>query len=406
MGNCCGSASAADKTISNTNGHLNSGPSRSASNTTSLSTSNTTSTSISSGSGGGISAGSLEEAHLDGQMLPTPNLREFTFQELKAATRSFKSDALIGEGGFGKVYRGWLDERQPNSRSGSGTVVAVKKLNSESLQGFEEWQSEVNFLGRLSHPNLVRLLGYCWDERELLLVYEFMQRGSLENHLFGRGASVQPLPWEVRLNIAIGAARGLAFLHSSKDRVLIYRDIKAANILLDSAYNAKISDFGLAKLGPSESQSHVTTRVMGSYGYAAPEYLATGHLYVKSDVYGFGVVLVELLTGKRALDPARPNGQLNLVDWTKPFLSDKRKLKSIMDSQLEGRYPSKAATEMAALALKCISQGPRNRPSMQEVVTALERIQAAKEKPTEPEQQPSRSVAQQPLRHRSKLHPK
>ncbi|KAL9273775.1 putative serine/threonine-protein kinase PIX13, partial [Drosera capensis] len=237
------------------------------------------------------------------------------------------------------------------------------------------------------------------------------------------GASVQPLPWEVRLNIAIGAARGLAFLHSSKDRVLIYRDIKAANILLDSAslgpsnphsknglqnlaYNAKISDFGLAKLGPPESQSHVTTRVVGSYGYAAPEYLATGHLYVKSDVYGFGVVLVELLTGKRALDPARPNGQLSLVDWTKPFLSNKRKLKNIMDSRLEGRYPSKAATEIAALALKCISQEPRNRPSMQEVVTALERIQAAKEKPTEPEQQPSRLVAQQPLRHRSQLYPK
>lgn len=206
-----------------------------------------------------------------------------------------------------------------------------------------------------------------------------MQRGSLENHLFGRGSAVQPLSWELRLKIAIGAARGLAFLHTSND--VIYRDIKASNILLDSSYNAKISDFGLAKLGPSASQSHVTTRVIGTYGYAAPEYLATGHLYVKSDVYGFGVVLVELLTGLRAVDTSRPSGKQSLVDWIKPYLSDKKKLKHIIDTRFEGKYPSKAAIGIAQLALQCLAQEPKNRPSMQEVLETLEKFEGMNVKP-------------------------
>ncbi|NP_001398511.1 serine/threonine-protein kinase Cx32 isoform 2 [Zea mays] len=204
-----------------------------------------------------------------GQILEAPNLRTFTFMELKTATKNFRLDSVLGEGGFGTVYKGWVDEKTMTpTRNGTGMVVAVKKLNSESMQGYEEWQSEINFLGRLSHPNLVKLLGYCWEDRELLLVYEFMAKGSLENHLFRRGCA--PLSWELRLKIAIGAARGLAFLHASEKQV-IYRDFKASNILLDANYNAKLSDFGLAKLGPTGSKSHITTRVMGTYGYAAPE---------------------------------------------------------------------------------------------------------------------------------------
>ncbi|KAL9378168.1 hypothetical protein Peur_029503 [Populus x canadensis] len=318
----------------------------------------------------------------NGQILESPNLKEFTFADLKSTTKNFKSDTLLGEGGFGKVYKGWIDERTyAPSKSGSGMVVAIKKLNPESVQGFQEWQSEVNFLGRLSHPNLVKLLGYCWEDKELLLVYEFMQKGSLENHLFRKNPNIEPLSWDIRLKIAVGAARGLTFLHTS-DKKVIYRDFKASNILLDGNYNAKISDFGLAKLGPSGGESHVTTRVMGTYGYAAPEYIATGHLYVKSDVYGFGVVLLEMLSGRRALDTKRPSGQQNLIEWLKPFLSQKKKLKTtVMDARIEGQYSSKAMVQAAQLTLKCLEADPKNRPSMKEVVEVLEQIEAMKEKP-------------------------
>ncbi|KQJ84063.1 probable serine/threonine-protein kinase PIX13 isoform X3 [Brachypodium distachyon] len=331
-----------------------------------------------SSSGSTSAAGSVTGAFPEpdqGTILETPNLRIFTYAELKAATRNFKPDSMLGEGGFGRVYKGWVDEKTMNPvRSGTGMVIAVKKLSQESVQGLQEWQSEVNFLGRISHPNLVRLLGYCLEDKELLLVYEFMAKGSLENHLFRKGGSVQPISWSLRLRIAIGAARGLAFLHSSEKHV-IYRDFKASNILLDTHYNAKLSDFGLAKDGPTGGDSHITTRVMGTYGYAAPEYVATGHLYVKSDVYGFGVVLLEMLTGLRALDTARPAPQLNLVDWAKPYLADRRKLARLVDPRLEGQYPSKAALRAAQLTLSCLAGEPRNRPSMAEVVAVLEEIE-------------------------------
>ncbi|CAL0331968.1 unnamed protein product [Lupinus luteus] len=312
---------------------------------------------------------------ISGKILETPNMKVFSFVELKAATKNFRSDALLGEGGFGKVYKGWLHHNTLTpAKPGSGFIVAIKKLNTESVQGFQEWKSEVNFLGRISHPNLVKLLGYCMDDEELLLVYEFMQKGSLESHLFRRYANIEPLSWNTRLKIAIDAARGLAFLHTSEKQV-IYRDFKASNILLDGNYNAKISDFGLAKLGPSGGESHVTTRIMGTYGYAAPEYMATGHLYVKSDVYGFGVVLLEMMTGLRAIDIKRPTSQQNLVEWIKPFLHKKREIKSIMDAKLEGQYSTKAAMQAAQLSLKCIESDPKNRPSMQDVLHTLESIQ-------------------------------
>ncbi|KAK4775249.1 hypothetical protein SAY86_010184 [Trapa natans] len=363
-----------------------------------------------------VSTGSGQESvTAAAHFLPLPNLRSFTLAELKAATRNFKSDTLLGEGGFGKVFKGWIDDRS-SSRSGngssSGTPVAVKKLNSESVQGIIEWQTEVDFLGRLSHPHLVKLLGYCSENEELLLVYEFMQKGSLENHLFGRGAMVEPLPWDIRLKIAVGAARGLAFLHTSEKQV-IYRDFKASNILLDGDYNAKISDFGLARPGPSESKSHVTTRIIGTYGYAAPEYVATGHLYVKSDVFGFGVVLMEMLTGLRVLDPQRPNGQENLVEWAKPFLSNKRKLNGVMDSKLRGKYPSAAAYQVAQLALNCLEQEPKCRPSMEEVVVTLEKIEPTRAQGTtpQPKVRPSRpgppnKPRQKNPQGRSPIHPR
>ncbi|KAJ0752185.1 putative transferase, protein kinase RLK-Pelle-RLCK-VIIa-2 family [Helianthus annuus] len=182
-----------------------------------------------------------------------------------------RTTLVLGEGGFGWVHKGWLEDKS----SSKSFVIAVKKLNSENMQGLEEWQTEVDFIGRLSHPNLVKLLGY---------LYKFMQKGSLENHLFGRGSTVQPIPRDMQLKISIGAARGHAFLHTSEKQV-IYRDFKASNILLDGSYNAKISDFGLAKVGPSATQSHVTTRVVGTYGYAAPEYVSTEVLKVLMEMH-------------------------------------------------------------------------------------------------------------------------
>lgn len=351
---------------------------------TSAKPSSTTTTGSSNGVGisGTITSSSTGDDGISsppkGEVLPAADLKVYTYSDLKTCSKNFKSDMVLGVGGFGTVYKGWVEEKTLTpSKNGTGAMVAIKKLNHESVQGFQEWQSEVNFLGRLSHPNLVKLLGYCREDTELLLVYEFMPKGSLENHLFRRGS--QPLSWALRLKIAIGAARGLAFLHSSDDNV-IYRDIKASNILLDAHYNAKISDFGLAKLGPAGGMSHVTTRVMGTYGYAAPEYIATGHLYVKSDVYGFGVVLLEMMTGLRAFDTRRTGAQHNLVEWAKPLLPNRKKIKTIMDARIGGQYSSKAAMLFAQLVLHCIELEPRRRPDMKQVVEVLEQINSMRGK--------------------------
>ncbi|XP_047330787.1 probable serine/threonine-protein kinase PIX13 [Impatiens glandulifera] len=338
-----------------------------------------------SGGGGGVSNGESTNTSNNGDHNPMNEeirqLKVYSFADMINATKNFRSDSTLGIGGFGTVYKGWLDQYTllPSSKFGTGIMVAIKKLNQQSTQGFREWESEVNILGRLSHPNLVKLLGYCWEDKELLLVYEFVVKGSLENHLFrrirGNSLSIEPLSWDTRLNIAIGAARGLGFLHGLDEKI-IYRDFKASNILLDEDYNAKISDFGLAKLGPSGGASHVSTRVMGTSGYAAPEYIATGHLYVKSDVYGFGVVLLEILTGNRAIDNRRPNGQKNLVEWLRPSLGSTKKLKSIIDPGIQGQYRTRDASQVAKLILQCLETDPRKRPSMKEVVEALEQIRA------------------------------
>ncbi|XP_050383999.1 probable serine/threonine-protein kinase PBL8 [Argentina anserina] len=294
----------------------------------------------------------------------------FTLYELETITKSFRSDYILGEGGFGTVYKGYIDE---NVRVGLKSLpVAVKVLNKEGLQGHREWLTEVNFLGQLRHPNLVKLIGYCCEDDHRLLVYEFLFRGSLENHLF-RKATV-PLSWSRRMLIALGAAKGLAFLHNA-ERPVIYRDFKTSNILLDSDYTAKLSDFGLAKAGPQGDETHVSTRVMGTYGYAAPEYVMTGHLTARSDVYSFGVVLLELLTGRRSVDKTRPSKEQNLVDWARPKLNDKRKLLQIIDPRLD-QYSTRAAQKACSLAYYCLSQNPKARPLMSDVVETLEPLQS------------------------------
>jgi len=315
----------------------------------------------------------------EGEILQSSNLKRFSFADLKMATRNFRPDSVLGEGGFGSVFKGWIDENSfAAAKPGTGMIIAVKRLNQEGFQGHKEWLAEVNYLGQLYHPHLVKLIGYCLEEEHRLLVYEFMPRGSLENHLFRRGSYFQPLSWNLRLKVALGAAKGLAFLHSAETKV-IYRDFKTSNILLDSNYNAKLSDFGLAKDGPTGDKSHVSTRVMGTYGYAAPEYLATGHLTARSDVYSFGVVLLEMLSGRRAVDKNRPSGEHNLVEWAKPYLGNKRKIFRILDNRLEGQYSMEGAYKAANVAFRCLSTEAKFRPTMDEVVTALEQLQAFKE---------------------------
>lgn len=296
-------------------------------------------------------------------------LRKFTFNDLKSATRNFRPESLLGEGGFGCVFKGWIEENGTAPvKPGTGLTVAVKTLNHDGLQGHKEWLAEVNFLGDLLHPNLVKLIGYCIEDDQRLLVYEFMPRGSLENHLFRRSL---PLPWSIRMKIALGAAKGLAFLHEEAERPVIYRDFKTSNILLDAEYNAKLSDFGLAKDGPEGDKTHVSTRVMGTYGYAAPEYVMTGHLTSRSDVYSFGVVLLEMLTGRRSMDKNRPNGEHNLVEWARPHLGERRRFYRLIDPRLEGHFSIKGAQKATQLAHHCLSRDPKARPLMSEVVEAL-----------------------------------
>ncbi|XP_062001212.1 probable serine/threonine-protein kinase PBL11 isoform X1 [Rosa rugosa] len=301
-------------------------------------------------------------------------LRRFFLNELKMATWNFHPDNMVGEGGFGSVFKGWVDDSSTAANPGKGMLIAVKRINKEGFLGHEQWLAEIYYLGRLRHPNLVTLLGYCFEDDHRLLVFEFMSRGGLDNHLFGRDSCLQPLSWILRMKISLEAANVLAFLHNGEETV-IHRDITSSNILLDSTYNAKLADFGLAKDGPAGDKSHVTTAVMGTHGYAAPEYIATGHLTAKCDVYGFGVVMLEMLSGRRSLDQSLPTGQHNLVEWAKPYLASKRGVHKVFDPRLKGQYSVAGALKAANLAKQCLSEEPEFRPNMTEVVKALEQLQ-------------------------------
>ncbi|KAL6005212.1 putative serine/threonine-protein kinase pbl16 [Asimina triloba] len=295
----------------------------------------------------------------------------FTFSELKIITGNFRLENVLGGGGFGSVYKGYISR---DLREGLQPLqVAVKVHDGDkSFQGHREWLAEVIFLGQLSHPNLVKLIGYCCEDEQRVLIYEYMARGSVENNLFSR--VLLPLPWSIRMKIAFGAAKGLAFLHDA-EKPVIYRDFKTSNILLDPDYNAKLSDFGLAKDGPVGDNSHVSTRIMGTYGYAAPEYIMTGHLTSRSDVYSFGVVLLELLTGRKSLDKSRPPREQNLTDWALPLLREKKKLLNIIDPRLAGDYPVKGVHKAAMLAYHCLNSNPKARPLMRDIVDTLEPLQ-------------------------------
>ncbi|KAI3764564.1 hypothetical protein L2E82_14575 [Cichorium intybus] len=300
-------------------------------------------------------------------------LRVFTYPELKQATNDFTRLRKIGEGGFGCVYKGTI---KPIDGKGDPIVVAVKKLNQDGFQGHKQWVAEVQFLGVVDHPNLVKLIGYCAIDGERgiqrLLVYEFMPNKSLEDHLFRK--SHEALPWQKRLQIMLGAAQGLAYLHEELEAQVIFRDFKTSNILLDENFNPKLSDFGLAREGPTEGNTHVSTAVMGTHGYAAPDYIETGHLTAKSDVWSFGIVLYEILTGRRSLERNRPKEDQKLLDWVRRYPIDGKKFGIIMDPRLEARYSLTDARKIAKLADSCLLKSAKDRPKMSQVVETLKQI--------------------------------
>lgn len=320
-----------------------------------------------------MSSSELSSANFSGPRvpaLPPPhpsialgfNQSSFSYEDLAAATGGFSDQNLLGQGGFGFVYKGVL----PN-----GKEVAVKSLKSNSGQGEREFHAEVDIISRVHHRHLVSLVGYCIAGSQRMLVYEFVPNNTLEYHLHGRGRPVMDFP--TRLKIAIGAAKGFAYLHEDCHPRIIHRDIKASNILLDFNFEAKVADFGLAKLS-SDNHTHVSTRIMGTFGYLAPEYASSGKLTEKSDVYSYGIMLLELITGKRPVDVNSDDE--SLVDWARPILMhtplEGEKYEELIDPKLENNYDRDEMFRMIACAAASIKHSARRRPKMSQIVRGLE----------------------------------
>uniref|UniRef100_A0A8R7JWE2 non-specific serine/threonine protein kinase n=1 Tax=Triticum urartu TaxID=4572 RepID=A0A8R7JWE2_TRIUA len=293
------------------------------------------------------------------------NSRFFTYQEMYQITDGFSPRNLLGEGGFGSVYKGRLPE---------GKDVAVKQLRDGSGQGEREFQAEVEIISRVHHRHLVSLVGYCIANSQRLLVYDFVSNDTLHYHLHGQGRPV--LEWLARVKIAAGAARGIAYLHEDCHPRIIHRDIKSSNILLDNNFDALVADFGLARLA-LDAVTHVTTRVMGTFGYMAPEYASSGKLTEKSDVFSFGVVLLELMTGRKPVDSSRPLGDESLVEWARPLLSralETGKLEGLVDPRLERNFNEVEMFRMIESAAACIRHSSSKRPRMSQVVRVLDSL--------------------------------
>ncbi|CAI9771397.1 unnamed protein product [Fraxinus pennsylvanica] len=291
-------------------------------------------------------------------------LKRFSLRELQVATDSFSNKNILGRGGFGKVYK---------ARLADGTLVAVKRLKEERTPGGElQFQTEVEMISMAVHRNLLRLRGFCMTPTERLLVYPYMANGSVSSWLRERPQNEPPLDWPTRKCIALGSARGLSYLHDHCDPKIIHRDVKAANILLDEEFEAVVGDFGLARL-MDYKDTHVTTAVRGTIGHIAPEYLSTGKSSEKTDVFGYGVMLLELITGQRAFDLARlaNDEDVMLLDWVRGLLKEK-KLEMLVDPDLQNKFVEAEVEQLIQVALLCTQSTPMDRPKMSEVMRMLE----------------------------------
>ncbi|ONK80312.1 uncharacterized protein A4U43_C01F16270 [Asparagus officinalis] len=285
----------------------------------------------------------------------------YTLRELEEATGGLAEENVIGEGGYGIVYRGVLADR---------TMVAIKNLLNNRGQAEKEFKVEVEAIGRVRHKHLVRLLGYCVEGEYRMLVYEYVDNGNLEQWLHGDVGDVSPLTWEIRMNIILGTAKGLAYLHEGLEPKVVHRDVKASNILLDRQWYPKISDFGLAKHLGSE-RTYVTTRVMGTFGYVAPEYASTGMLNERSDVYSFGILIMEIISGRTPVDYRRPPAEVHLVEWLKTMVGE-RKAEEVVDPKMPIKPSSKVLKRALLVALRCVDPDSHKRPKMGNVIHMLE----------------------------------